>query len=545
MKFNKLKKQIDILLLLPWWLLAVVFTLQASAVALELLTAMFVASQVSGQASFVSEIVLKFVTPDLLTTVVMGTISLAFFVRLTALHLEKQTAQSYRGILTRETIAGYGRRDFKSLLIQDHSEMSKSLTSQMDLMIGYSIESMITIGGAIISMVILIVALCIYNPTTTVITFGTIALYFFTASYLTFKTQNRFGDSFEGAIQQRQRNAQELFFDIRRFKIAGKQTEVVEYLDHINHTITQGITRSNTLGQFPRMSLESLLVILVLYGTHKSSNNIAQISGDLIVFGLAALRLLPIVQKIYLGMSNLVFGDKVLLHFHDIIFESGGKEASITKLRFFETLRMQDVAYLTYDDKNMVQVPEFTVSEGEIVAIVGPSGSGKTTFVDVLAGLHIPLTGDVFIDDKPLDQTANKYLNFGYVTQKASLLSGTVADLLRRSGYEDAKMTRAINMFELQDIPLNHVIGENARNLSGGQTQRLNLLQSIGTADHIKIFDESFNAIDPNQRMRVFDAIRSLEPDLTGIVITHDPDITIRCDRVYQFKDNKLVELKS
>jgi hypothetical protein len=100
LKFNKLKKQIDILLLLPWWLLAVVFTLQASAVALELLTAMFVASQVSGQASFVSDIVLKFVTPDLLTTVVMGTISLAFFVRLTALHLEKQTAQSYRGILT-------------------------------------------------------------------------------------------------------------------------------------------------------------------------------------------------------------------------------------------------------------------------------------------------------------------------------------------------------------------------------------------------------------------------------------------------------------
>ena len=119
--------------------------------------------------------------------------------------------------------------------------------------------------------------------------------------------------------------------------------------------------------------------------------------------------------------------------------------------------------------------------------------------------------------------------------------SGTVANLLRRSGYDDVELAHAMNMFELQEIPLEHVIGENARNLSGGQTQRINLLHSIGAADHIKIFDESFNAIDPNQRMRVFDAMRALAPDLTGIVITHDPDISERCDRVYRFKDNQLV----
>ena len=544
MKFKSLKRQIDIVFLLPWWLLLVVFTLQASAVALELLTAMFVASQVSGQASFLSEVILRYITPNLLATVVIGTIAVAFIVRLTALHLEKQTAQSYRAILTKETIAGYGRQDFKSLLIRDHSEMSKSLTSQMDLMVGYSIESMISIGGAILSLIILIVALCIYNLTTTVITFGAIALYFFTASYLTHKTQNQFGDGFEKAIQQRQRNAQELFFDIRKFKIDGERIEIDEDLDHINHTITQSITRSNTLGQFPKMSLESVLVILVLYGTQKSSSSIAQMSGDLIVFGLAALRLLPIVQKIYLSSSHLVFGEKLTIHFHDIIFGSGPVETSATKLGFFETLRIQDVTYLTYDEKNRIQVPNFTISRGEIVAIIGPSGTGKTTFVDVLAGLHTPLTGEAFIDARLLDQAANKYLNFGYVTQKASLRSGTVANLLRQSGYEDVKMEGAMNMFELQEIPLDHVIGENARNLSGGQTQRLNLLQSIGKEDHIKIFDESFNAIDPSQRMRAFDAIRALAPDLTGILITHDPDITKRCDRVYRFKGNQLVEVK-
>ena len=267
-------------------------------------------------------------------------------------------------------------------------------------------------------------------------------------------------------------------------------------------------------------------------------------SGDLIVFGLAALRLLPIVQKIYLSSSHLVFGEKLTIHFHDIIFGSGPVEASATKLSFFETLRMQDVTYLSYDEKNRIQVPNFTISRGEIVAIVGPSGTGKTTFVDVLAGLHTPITGEAFIDDRLLDQAANKYLNFGYVTQKASLRSGTVANLLRQSGYEDVKMAGAMNMFELQEIPLDHVIGENARNLSGGQTQRLNLLQSIGTEDHIKIFDESFNAIDPSQRMRAFDAIRALAPDLTGILITHDPDITKRCDRVYRFKGNQFVEVK-
>lgn len=541
MAFKNLKRQIDILFLLPRWLLVVVFMLQASAVALELVTAMFVASQVSGQASFISDIILRYIASDLLSTVVISTISVAFCVRLTALHLEKQTAQRYRAILTKETIAGYGRQDFKSLLLRDHSEMSKSLTSEMDLMVSYSVESMISIGGAILSLIILIVALCIYDITTTVITFGAIAIYFFTASYLTHKMQKRFGDSVEKAIQQRQRNAQELFFDIRKFKIAGEPTEIVEDLRQINHTITQSITRSNTLGQFPRMSLEAALVILVLYGTQKNSDGFAQMSGDLIVFGLAALRILPIVQKIYLGISNLAFGEKLTIHFHDIIFGTDTKEASSKKLGSFETLQMQDVVYLTYDEKTRIEVPDFTILRGEIVAIVGPSGTGKTTFVDVLAGLHIPLTGKTFIDDSPLDQTANKYLNFGYVTQKASLHSGTVANLLRRSGYDDAQMARAMNMFELQEISLEHPIGENARNLSGGQTQRMNLLQNIGAVDHIKIFDESFNAIDPNQRIRVFDAMRALAPDLTGIVITHDPDISEQCDRVYRFKGNQLV----
>lgn len=547
MKFFKDNDFYAIIALNSPWLLVAVFLLQGLSVAVELATAVLVAERISGSENGLLASLFPEMAPNNFLVLVGTSILFAFFVRVASVHFEKGISQSYRARIADRVVTGFKRKNFRQLLDKNHSEFTKSLTSELDLVIGYVVESMISLGGALVSIAIIAIALCIYSFSTSVIAFAGISLYFVTASFLTKRLQRKYGSLVERSVMSRQLNAQELFSDVRQFKIRELDSKVVSEIRCVNSEMATSITWSNTLTQIPRIALESLLVMVILYTTQSGSGSDGgEVPASLIVFGLAALRMLPSVQKVYLSASNMNFSKRIVDGYVEIMFDNPEPEppGAIAAPVEFASLAVTDLVFPVYDGSREVSVGEFEIKRGEIVAIIGPSGSGKTTFVDVLAGLHEPNSGIFWLNGEQRNQDALSKISYGYVTQRASLKSGTLEEILSESGFDPLEFTDLVERFELSDVSLTQQIGENARNLSGGQIQRINLLKNLMSNEDIKIFDESFNAISLAQRGRIFSEMRAYVNGLTGLVITHDMDIAKRCDRTYKVEGDQIVELK-
>lgn len=529
------------------WLLIAVFVLQGLSVGVELATAVLVAERISGSANGFFSNFLSEMPPRNFLIFVTTCILFSFAIRVASVHFEKGISQSYRARIADRVVTGFKRKSFRQLLDKNHSEFTKSLTSELDLVIGYVVESMISLGGALVSIAIIAIALCIYSLSTSVIAFVGISIYFFTASFLTKRLQSKYGSLVEGSVLGRQLSAQELFSDVRQFKIRQLDPKVVSEIQRVNSEMATSITWSNTLTQMPRIALESLLILVILYTTQSGSGSDAgKVPASLIVFGLAALRMLPSVQKVFLSASNMNFSKKIVDSFAEIMFDNYEPEppGDLAAPAAFASLAVSDLVFSVYDGSREVSVGEFEIKRGEIVAIIGPSGSGKTTFVDVLAGLHEPISGTFWLNGKRSNQEAVNEISYGYVTQRASLKSGTLEEIFSESGFDPMELNDLVERFELSDVSLTQSIGENARNLSGGQIQRINLLKNLLSKEDIKIFDESFNAISLAQRGRIFSEMRAYVNGLTSLVITHDMDIAERCDRIYKVEGDQIVVLK-
>ncbi|WP_037177901.1 ABC transporter ATP-binding protein [Rhodococcus sp. UNC363MFTsu5.1] len=197
---------------------------------------------------------------------------------------------------------------------------------------------------------------------------------------------------------------------------------------------------------------------------------------------------------------------------------------------------------ITAGFRNTAVLQNFSLSikPGECVAVVGPSGCGKTTAARVLAGLHPPTAGRVFLDGRPLAGTTRRRTReqsaaIGYVFQDAKaafdpyrtvweqILRGPVR-LRGATGREAAAAARTA----LEQVGLDEQITrERPSALSGGEAQRAAIARAIAAAPSMLICDEMSTGLDPVAQQRVLEILQSLTrtQDLSLLVISHDATI--------------------
>lgn len=180
---------------------------------------------------------------------------------------------------------------------------------------------------------------------------------------------------------------------------------------------------------------------------------------------------------------------------------------------------------------------DFSVEDGEFVAVVGPSGCGKTSLLRVIAGLLRPVSGQVEIDGLSAEQ-ARRRGKIGFCFQKPVLLPWrTVAENIRlplelvRNGNQSprtpSEVIHAVRLTEFADA-LPH-------QLSGGMQQRVSLARALVTKPSILLGDEMFSAIDELLRdeldLELYEIARKLRQ--TMIFVSHSiPEAVFLADRV-------------
>ena len=196
---------------------------------------------------------------------------------------------------------------------------------------------------------------------------------------------------------------------------------------------------------------------------------------------------------------------------------------------------------------------DLVVHRGEMLGIVGPSGAGKSTLLNILGGLDRPSAGRVTVNGQDLaklsDAGLDRYrrLQVGFVWQQPArnlVPYLSVADNIAlplalggRSGRHQrarvAELLAAVGLAQRQ----RHRLAE----LSGGEQQRVAIAVALANGPALLLADEPTGELDSGNAARIYDLLRSLnrELGLTIIVVTHDPQIAARVDRVVAIRDGR------
>lgn len=191
------------------------------------------------------------------------------------------------------------------------------------------------------------------------------------------------------------------------------------------------------------------------------------------------------------------------------------------------------------------------IAKGEIVSILGESGSGKSTVLRLVAGLEVPVSGSIKIQDKLMVNDGTfvhpENRGVGMVFQDYALfphmnVEGNIKFGLHRfSSVEKKKrIAEVLNLVKLTDYRTRY-----PHELSGGQQQRVALARALAPRPALLLLDEPFSNLDQELRYKIRDELKLIlkQTDTTTIFVTHDPDdARALADKVISFCKGGIVQ---
>lgn len=220
-----------------------------------------------------------------------------------------------------------------------------------------------------------------------------------------------------------------------------------------------------------------------------------------------------------------------------------------------ETLVADDLLLQAKDlshefDYELFKDINLSLHKKESIAIIGTSGSGKSTLLNILSSLLKPSKGNVVFKSQDMYSLKQKKLlkirrdDFGIIFQAHYLFRGfsaienlEIATLLSGENVDD-------NL--LKELKIEHVLNQGVGELSGGQQQRLSIARVMTKKPQIIFADEPTGNLDKDTANIVmntlFNYIKNNDAGL--ILVTHENELAMRCDKVYKLEELKLQELK-
>ena len=203
---------------------------------------------------------------------------------------------------------------------------------------------------------------------------------------------------------------------------------------------------------------------------------------------------------------------------------------------------------------DVLQDLSLDVPNGEFLALMGPSGSGKTTLLNLIAGLDVPSTGEVWVGEQLISSMSEAQLarwrtrNVGFIFQFYHLLPVLTA-------YENVELPlllmplsaakrREQVMTAMDLVGLTDRVSHRPGQLPGGQQQRVGIARAIVTDPTLIVADEPTGDLDARSAEEILNLLGELQRSLakTIIMVTHDPRAAERARRVLHLEKGRLVE---
>ncbi|WP_028777413.1 ABC transporter ATP-binding protein [Shimazuella kribbensis] len=219
--------------------------------------------------------------------------------------------------------------------------------------------------------------------------------------------------------------------------------------------------------------------------------------------------------------------------------------------QIFGQIEFRDVSFsYSKNEEQVLKHVSFRVDATKKIGIIGSTGSGKSTLVKLIARLYDVDAGEILVDGVNIKQIDLSILrsSIGFVTQKATLFSGTIAENIRygNSSADEAAIETAsrdacaVEFIHRLEQGYNHELTQGAMNLSGGQKQRLSLARALIRPAPILILDDSTSAVDAKSEEMIQSALRK-EKDKTIFIIASKISSILDADHILVLEDGELV----
>ncbi len=376
------------------------------------------------------------------------------------------------------------------------------------------------------------------------------------------------GQMQHAANLRRYRVTSEALGGIKALKIRGRETAYINRFRDPARRIADVQKTSGALSEIPGFVLQALafggIILLGLAlldpATPENGNGFNSVLPTVGLFAFAGQRLLPELQRIYIGFTQMQMGTaSVAALKQDLSLaapssETDGDAGPMIGLR--NSIDIRNVCY-RYPNSDTLRLNDvsLTVKAGERIGIVGTTGAGKSTLADLVLGLIQPDTGTLSVDGIVIDQdnvTAWRR-SLGYVPQDIFLIDGTISenvalgdagDDIDLDRVKDACRVAQLSTFIETDLEQQYdtVVGERGVRLSGGQRQRIGVARAMYDNPDLLVFDEATSALDTITENEIIEAIDTLQGDKTILIIAHRLTTVRHCDRIIVLDAGRIAE---
>ena len=437
---------------------------------------------------------------------------------------------------------------FNNILNQKYSWHSKNESSEIivktdfiDAISGKILGSILLIFTSIISSLIILLGMFVYNFKTT---FSALFLVSFCYFVFLLWCKNRLDNNSIGRVKERKKLLKikkDALNGIREIIINNEKELVLKPFKLSDKKLRDYQAEIGYLSLFPRYVIEFLAIVVILivgifaFNSFEKSDSIIT---AIAFFSISLLKLIPQIQSFYSSITSLRANNKPFSEFLDLLALDNdyiNKSALIKEINADTFVVKNLTYYLSNSQKPLFKNFNLNLKKGDFIALTGKSGVGKTTLCDLLMGLIEPNSGEFIFKSKNNNYKITPYdlrNNSVHVPQEVFIINDSIKNnIIRTSKYNKDYLAEALHISCLdqfvKSLPkgLNTEIGEKGAFISGGQKQRIGLARAIysllNESKFILFLDESTSALDLETEINVIKRLKVLSKNKIVMFISH------------------------
>ena len=396
-------------------------------------------------------------------------------------------------------------------------------------------------------------------PRLALIMLGTFPLVVFAAMYFG-KHIRKFTKERQDELAQTNVVVEETMQNIRTVKaFTNEWFELKRYASHLNKVVTLALKAATMRGLFASFIVFVMFgaLFFIMWQAALMVENGTLLKGDLVNFIIFTGIIGGAIASLGTFYTELITalgaGERIV----DILQMPGERNIDSSKpisKRFQGKIDFSEVffAYPSRPEKMVLKGINLNVNPGERIALVGMSGAGKSTLTQLLMQFYKADTGQIFIDDLPVQKYDLSDLrgNMAIVPQDVMLFGGSIKDNIAYGNpsasdsdiMEAAKKANAWEFIDVFPLKMETIVGERGVKLSGGQKQRVAIARAILKDPAILILDEATSSLDAESERLVQEALQVLMVGRTSIIIAHRLATIKDVNQIYVLENGTIAE---
>jgi len=353
-------------------------------------------------------------------------------------------------------------------------------------------------------------------------------------------------------------------YGIKDVKVLNREHFFASFYEKHTKYGTELTIKYSVLNSVPRTIIETACIAGVLAYIAiciATGSNVTSLLSQITAFAIAAIRLMPSMNRINTYLTDIAFFEPSLDYVYDHVdftkFKAEGryiedKPENPEQVVIDDDIRLEHITYsYPNTDKKILDDAQMVIPYGKSVGVVGPSGAGKSTVIDIILGLLRPQEGKIMCKDRNVFDNYPSWLsNIGYIPQTIYLSDDSIRDNIAfgvpADEIDDDRIWQVLEEAQMkhfvEQLPegLDTSTGDRGVRISGGERQRLGIARALYHNPDVLVFDEATSALDNTTEKAVMEAIESFHGRKTLIIIAHRLNTLDNCDVLYRVEKGKI-----